>query len=257
MCCWPYASFYDKKSAGNWYEYGNLFDILRQAGIHTAWLSNQEASGFFGSIGQTLAGRCDNQAFTSHLSHTIDLADRYDEEILPLLDAQLSGDEGRYRSSFYVLHLMGAHEDFKRRYPAEQAVFTADDESEGTSFGEEVRELRAEYDNAVRYDDAIVDAIIQRFEMQDAIVIFVSDHGEEVYDIRHLVGHGDESSAWQHDIPMVVWMSSAFQRNHADDAARIRRAAEKKWQSDEMIHTLLDLLKIRVPDFSAEKSILS
>lgn len=107
MCCWPYASFYDKESAGNWYEYGNLFDILRQAGIHTAWLSDQEASGFYGSIDRTLAGRCDNQAFTSHLSHTIDLSDRYDEEILPLLDAKLSGDEGRYRSSFYVLHLMG------------------------------------------------------------------------------------------------------------------------------------------------------
>ena len=32
------------------------------------------------------------------------------------------------------------------------------------------------------YDDAIVDEIIRRFEDKDALVIFISDHGEEVYD---------------------------------------------------------------------------
>lgn len=60
-------------------------------------------------------------------------------------------------------------------------------------------------------------------EDQDALVIFLSDHGEEVNDVREIVGHGDESSAWQ---------------------------------SDEMIHTLLDLMKIRVPQYEKEKSLL-
>ena len=67
-----------------------MFDILRQAGVRTAWLSNQEASGFYGSIGRTLGGRCDVMQFTSHLSHSIDLSERYDEELLPLLDGVLA-----------------------------------------------------------------------------------------------------------------------------------------------------------------------
>lgn len=49
-------SFYDNASPGDmWYGMGTLFDILRQAGVRTAWLSNQEASGFYG-IGRTLDG---------------------------------------------------------------------------------------------------------------------------------------------------------------------------------------------------------
>ena len=101
-----------------WYEYGNVFDILRQAGVRTAWLSNQEASGFYGSIGRTLGGRCDVMQFTSHLSHSIDLSERYDEELLPLLDGVLAEQPEGGAPQFLMLHLMGAHEEFGRRYPA-------------------------------------------------------------------------------------------------------------------------------------------
>ncbi|WP_301892681.1 phosphoethanolamine transferase [Mitsuokella multacida] len=252
-------SFYDNDAAGMWYDYGNIFDILREAGVHTSWLSNQESSGFYGSIGRTLASRCDEQAFTSHLAHTIDLSERYDEEVLPLLDDALAGD-GRAdvepQSDFIVVHLMGAHEDFKRRYPASFARFTAADETGGVRDDAAARQIRAEYDNAVLYDDHIVDAIIRRVEDQDALVIFLSDHGEEVNDVRDLVGHGDESSAWQRDIPMVIWTSAKFRANHPGDVQRISAAKDHAWQSDEMIHTLLDIMKIRVPQYEKEKSLL-
>lgn len=252
-------SFYDNDAAGMWYDYGNIFDILREAGVHTSWLSNQESSGFYGSIGRTLASRCDEQAFTSHLAHTIDLSERYDEEVLPLLDDALAGD-GRAdvepQSDFIVVHLMGAHEDFKRRYPASFARFTAADETGGARDDAAARQIRAEYDNAVLYDDHIVDAIIRRVEDQDALVIFLSDHGEEVNDVRDLVGHGDESSAWQRDIPMVIWTSARFRANHPEDVRRIHAAKDHAWQSDEMIHTLLDIMKIRMPQYEKEKSLL-
>lgn len=252
-------SFYDNDAMGMWYEYGNIFDILRAADVRTAWLSNQESSGFYGSIGRTLASRCDEQAFTSHLAHTIDLSERYDEEVLPLLDDALAGDgrtDAEPRSDFLVVHLMGAHEDFKRRYPASFARFTAADELGGVRDDAASRQIRAEYDNAVLYDDHIVDAIIRRVEDQDALVIFLSDHGEEVNDVREIVGHGDESSAWQRDIPMVIWTSAKFRANHPADVLRIQAAKERAWQSDEMIHTLLDLMKIRVPQYEKEKSLL-
>lgn len=251
-------SFYDKEAPGMWYDYGNFFDILRAADIHTVWLSNQESSGFYGSIGRTLASRCDEQAFTSRLAHTIDLSERYDEEVLPLLDDALSGDGRRddVQSDFFVVHLMGAHEDFKRRYPASFSQFGAADETGGVKDDEASRQIRAEYDNAVLYDDGIVDEIIRRFEEQDAVVIFLSDHGEEVNDVREIVGHGDESSRWQHEIPMVIWTSAKFRAHHPEDAARIGQAKDRRWCSDEMIHTLLDLMKIEVPQYEKEKSLL-
>lgn len=252
-------SFYDNDANGMWYDYGDLFDILRQTGVYTAWMSNQEASGFYGSIGRTLGERTDHVAFTSPVAHSIDLAERYDSEVLPLLDEELRERVAEpVPATFYVIHLMGAHEEFSKRYPSDFARFMPEDE-EGRGVAEDAsaQVVRAAYDNAVLYDDAIVDEIIRRFEDKDALVIFISDHGEEVYDTRAQFGHGDETSPWQRDVPMVFWMSQAFRANHPADVQRIEAARGNHWQSDEMIHTLLDLMHIRVADFDETKSLLS
>lgn len=252
-------SFYDNDANGMWYDYGDLFDILRQAGVYTAWLSNQEASGFYGSIGRTLGERTDHVAFTSPVAHSIDLAERYDSEVLPLLDEELRERVAEpVPAAFYVIHLMGAHEEFSKRYPPEFARFTPEDEAgRGALEDASARAVRAAYDNAVLYDDAIVDEIIRRFEDKDALVIFISDHGEEVYDTRAQFGHGDETSPWQRDVPMVFWMSNVFRTNHPADVQRIEAARGNHWQSDEMIHTLLDLMHVRVADFDETKSLLA
>ena len=252
-------SFYDNDANGMWYDYGDLFDILRQAGVYTAWMSNQEASGFYGSIGRTLGERTDHVAFTSPVAHSIDLAERYDSEVLPLLDEELRERVAEpVPAAFYVIHLMGAHEEFSKRYPPEFARFTPEDEAgRGALEDASARAVRAAYDNAVLYDDAIVDEIIRRFEDKDALVIFISDHGEEVYDTRAQFGHGDETSPWQRDVPMVFWMSKAFRANHPADVQRIEAARGNHWQSDEMIHTLLDLMHVRVADFDETKSLLA
>ena len=252
-------SFYDNDANGMWYDYGDLFDILRQAGVYTAWLSNQEASGFYGSIGRTLGERTDHVAFTSPVAHSIDLAERYDSEVLPLLDEELRERVAEpVPAAFYVIHLMGAHEEFSKRYPPEFARFTPEDEAgRGALEDASARAVRAAYDNAVLYDDAIVDEIIRRFEDKDALVIFISDHGEEVYDTRAQFGHGDEMSPWQRAVPMVFWMSKAFRANHPTDVQRIEAARRNHWQSDEMIHTLLDLMHVRVADFDETKSLLA
>ena len=56
---------------------------------------------------------------------------------------------------------------------------------------------------------------------------------------------------------MVFWMSKAFRANHPTDVQRIEAARRHHWQSDEMIHTLLDLMHVRVADFDETKSLLA
>jgi glucan phosphoethanolaminetransferase (alkaline phosphatase superfamily) len=249
--CKTLFSFYNNDQPGEWYDYQNLFDILRAAGYHTVWLSNQESSGFYGSIGRVYAGRCDVGRFTMMSSHTIDLSERYDEELLPLLDQAMAGMEQR---NFLMLHLMGAHEDFKRRYPAEYKVYQPEAEPVPTAEG---RQLQAEYDNAILYNDHIVDEIIRRFEQENAIVIYISDHGEEVHDVRAICGHGDETSSWQREIPMLVWTSARFRAAYPELQARLAGSVDRPYMTDDMIHTLLDLMQISTPEYNPAKSILS
>lgn len=249
--CKTLFTFYNNETPGEWYDYQDIFDIVKKAGYHTAWLSNQESSGFYGSIGRVYAERCDEGRFTMKTSHTIDLTERYDEQVLPLLDQSLRSAGER---NFFVVHLMGAHEDFKRRYPAEFNVFRAENETGDT---QEHRQIRAEYDNALLYNDYIVDQILQRFEDKNAVVIYVSDHAEEVYDLRNVSGHGDETSSYQREIPMLVWTSASFRAAYPEQMERIRAAKDRPYMTDDMIHTLLDLLAVETPEYDASRSIFS
>ncbi len=248
-------SFYDvscEEAGSVWYEYGNLFDILKKAGYHTAWLSNQESAGFYGTVGRAFASRCDDGRFTMVSSHTIDLAERYDEQVLPLLDSALSMAGTK---NFFVVHLMGAHEDYKRRYPQEFSRFTAEDEQ--GDFSEKQKKLRAEYDNSLLYNDYIVDEIIRRFEDKNAVIVYISDHAEEVYDMgRDVASHGDETSARQREIPMLIWTSQSFRQSYPELAGRMQEAVSNPYVTDSIIHTLLDLMGIETMEYREERSIL-
>ena len=244
-------TFYHKAYGGEWYEYGNYFDILRAAGYHTAWISNQESSGLYGNAGRAYADRCDEKAFTMIRDSENDVS-RYDEAVLPLLDASL--EKNQAQKSFYTIHLMGTHEDYIRRYPPEYSVFAAGDE---TGDKPEWRKMRAEYDNAVRYNDFIVDEIIRRFEDKNAVVIYISDHGEEVYDRWDFRGHAEHGSFYQLEIPMLVWTSASFRRSYPELMSDMTAAAAQPFMTNDMIYLLMDMMEIGTPEYDPARSPLN
>ena len=241
-------SFYHKEYGGEWYDYPDYFDILRQAGYHTVWLSNQESSGIYGNAGRAYADRCDAKAFTQ-IRDSQNPVSRLDEAILPLLDDSLADHAAE--KNFYVLHLMGTHEDYVRRYPGSFAVFTSEDEAGDKP---EWRKIRAEYDNAVRYNDFIVDEIIRRFEDKNAVVIYVSDHGEEVYDRWGFRGHAEHGSYYQLEIPMLVWTSPAFESAFPRLSGRLWAAVHQPFMTNDMIDLLMDLMELQTQEYDSSRS---
>jgi len=246
-------TFHRHDTADAWYNYHNLFDILHVANVHTAWLSNQESSGPWGNVERIYATKCDVAHFTQLKDFYSGVKPQYDATLLPLLDDLL--EQTITPRNFYVLHLMGSHVTYSDRYPSEFDVFHADDEQFGYPSAA-AQKLRAEYDNTVLYNDYIINEIIKRFEDKDAIVIYMSDHGEEVYDERNFFGHiKDGGTHWMLEIPMVVWTSQSFRRNHPERIAAMKRATDRPYINDDMIHSLLDLLQIETTEYQVEKSI--
>ena len=252
--CQRMFTFFDnrKETTEPWYHYTNLFDILKTAGYHTAWLSNQEVTGIYGNVPRAYADRCNEKKFTTvHDSETS--VYELDEKILPLLDESL--EKNSSEKNFYVLHLLGTHLIYRARYPDDFNVFHADDEPAKEDFQ---RKFQAEYDNAVLYNDFIVEEIIKRFEDKDALVIYISDHGENVFDDGIHLGHGPNADdKWLFEIPMVVWCSKQFKENHAELVQKISAAKNLPFMTDDMIHALLDLMKIQTPEFDSRKSLFS
>lgn len=246
-------TFYRQGAKGKWYEYTDLFSILNQAGYYTTWLSNQESSGIYGNHGRFFAERCKSNSFVCVRDSKSNFTEPYDEHLLPLLDQTLKQTKPK---RFIVLHLIGTHMAYENRYPKTFKAFSTNVEQGENN---KIKETKAAYDTAVRYNDSIVNAIINRFKDKNALIIYTSDHGEDVMEInKRIAGHGDIGINNQKvEIPMLVYMSKTFQKNYPYITNRIRLSAHHPFMTDDMIHSILDLMEIQTKEYSPSLSIFN
>ena len=247
--------FYDYESSGNWYDYQSLFNILNAAGYYTVWLSNHERRP--GWDPRTVySSQCAYRDFPDKFKGSQYHSDTYDEKLLPLIDEFLSI---KHDKKFLAVELLGSHYHCYKRYPKEFAKFTAKDEKNSyTTLTESQKQNRAEYDNSILYNDYVVNEIIKRFENENAIIIYAPDHSAEVYDSMNFTGDGDGiRSAFIIEIPFLVFTSNKFRESYPDLDARIKSSVHRPYMTDDVIHTILDILGIATPDYNPAKSIIN
>ena len=246
-------TFHNNELPGRWYSYMNLFSILKAAGYYNIWLSNQEiyigldAVNFYVNI-------CDERHFIEFKSYW-DGGAAYDESLLPILDEKLTRS---HEKNFYMLHLNGSHVFYKNRYPSEYEKFTAHDEISGYSgITESEKITRAQYDNTILYNDYVLNEIIKRFEDKNAIIIYTSDHGQEVYDLISSAGHGWFQTRNVAEVPFLIWTSDKFKVSYPDLDARIKSSVSRPYMTDDVIHTILDIAGIETPEYNPAKSLIN
>ncbi|WP_110954078.1 phosphoethanolamine transferase [Anaerosinus massiliensis] len=245
-------TFCNFESEEPWYTNNNIVSIFKQAGYKTYWLSNQESSGIWGNVAQIFSNLSNRKVFTRYRDSNED-DEVYDELLLPILDKEL---ENKVEKNFFVIHLMGTHGAYHKRYPKEYNVFHEQDIK--SDFDSDKKQTIAKYDNAVLYNDYIIQQIINRFKNEEAIVIYLSDHGEEVYDYRDFAGHTeDNGSKYMVEIPMIIWTSDLFSEKYSGKVEQIRNSTEKPYMTDDLIHTLLDLSDIKTPEFDETRSLIN
>lgn len=244
-------NFHNYEADNKWYENSNLFDIVKKAGYTTYWLSNQETSGKWANVALAYADRCDYREFTG-VRQSFEQSYRADGELLPLLYKYMANDNPK---NFYLLHLMGGHGEYKNRYTPDFEKFTAADEDKGTA---SQRQLRAQYDNAMLYNDTIVSRIMAAFKDKNAIVIYMPDHGEEVYDVKNIKGHSDDNATrTMLEIPFIIYTTEKFRQSHPELNERIAAAVDRPYMTDDLIHTMLDILSIKTPEYDPSRSVIN
>lgn len=230
-----------------WYKKGLLPDIMKKAGYYTYWISNQEGPLLSNDICDFVYSR--ENAVASEVRDGF-----YDENLFPVLDSVMKNDTHAKR--FFVIHLWGSHFSYKLRYPAKYGRFSPNEILLGKTM--EQKQTVAEYDNSVLYNDYIVSSIIERFSNEETILFYLSDHGEDVYDFRDYVGRSTEMlDRYVLEIPMLVYMSDSFKCEHPDEYKDVSSSLDRPYESDDIIHTLLDVSDIETPFYDATKSILS
>lgn len=170
-------------------------------------------------------------------------------------DGEFIDDYGKYLlkegKALNIIHLYGQHFDSKSRYPNESfSLFTAND-IQRSDLNETERMIVAEYDNATLYNDYVLSKIINIFKESDAVIIYLSDHGEQIYDDKqHLLGRTFGSYKEPvtlknvYEVPFMVWCSDTFKARHAEKYEAIKSSAAKKICIDDVGYLMLDLADI-------------
>ena len=157
-----------------------------------------------------------------------------------------------------VLHLQGQHYTYSNRYPKTFAHFKPSDYSNLT---DSQKEIVAHYDNATLYNDYVIEQIIKSVENKDCIVVYISDHGEELYELDNYTGHGNaalrDDPTYQIKVPLFIWTSEQFNTKHSDKAQRIKDSADKPILTTDLSHFLLDVADINTKSFNPEQSFIN
>ena len=166
-----------------------------------------------------------------------------------------------------IFHLIGQHVSFRYRYPEGYDYFTAD----SIRFRQEAwltDEMKAEiahYDNATRYNDDVIRQLVSMYQDQNTVMVYLSDHGEEVYDYRDNYGRDDWSMGnepqqvlrYQYMVPMVVWCSDKYLTLHPEMAELLKQSADKPFMLDNTCHLLFRLANLLTPYYNNRRDILS
>jgi len=249
---------------GEWCDYPLFPELFRKAGYHVTFITNQflpkakEAvydfsGGFFLNNPRLSAAQFDTRNEKLHA---------YDEGLLSDYD-NLKGQKGE--NNLVIFHLMGQHVNYRQRSPKDRKHFKGDDYKEmKPHLNARERGILADYDNAILYNDSIVDQIIERFENEDAVVIYVPDHGEECYEgdmhffcRLHSAQIDARLAHAEFDIPFWIWCSKKYAGNHRQIYRQISKARKRRLMTDALPHMLLYLAGIATPDYRPEYNILS
>ena len=251
-------TFLENQDEKMWFDSNNFFSILNQAGYHTVWLSNQEFTGHGLTPTRFFTDICSEHRYTIIRDSTsaYHLA-RLDGELVDMLKSSLEGLMHKHEPQFHLLHLYGAHSRYSKRYPHSFSIFHESNYRD-TNLTQSRRKLRAAYDNAIRYNDYVVSSIIDLYRQKNAIVLFLSDHGEEVFDTIDMNGHnGYQNTRNMLEIPMVFWLSPILKSRLPNLYQRISNCTNCPFMTDNLIHLLLDILGIETPEYRPEFSVIS
>ncbi len=154
---------------------------------------------------------------------------------------------------FTIIHLMGSHATYYNRYPREFDRFGAGDVRASRG-----RQAIAEYANSILYTDFVLGEIIKRFANSDSVVIYFSDHAEDVYDTGDKPLRLDANpTRFMVEIPFMVYASDEFIAKHPQIHARLKAATSEPFMSDDLMHTIIDIAGFDVSGFEPRRSLIS
>ncbi|GAA0717887.1 phosphoethanolamine transferase [Dokdonella soli] len=237
----------------------NTVRAYKEAGFKTYWLSNQPSFGEAENAITRVARQSDEWIFVNPSNNSGFGKGTYDGVLLPLLRERLERNEPK---QFFVIHLLGSHDSYQRRYPIEFNTFkpSLTDLPEDNPDDHDVRlkqEVNNSYDNSVLYTDHVLAEVISDLAAigADAGLFYVADHGEDLFDgACGETGHGGYDYV-QYPVASFVWLSDQYRADFHERADNLSGNSGKPLITTEMFPSMLGMAGIDYDGMESGKNI--
>ena len=255
-------SLYAVGDSGEWCDQPLFPEVFRKAGYHVTFITNQFLPQAKEAVYDFSGG-----FFLNHPEVSSRLFDerntklyRYDDGVLK----ELMANSQKPKANLTILHLMGSHVDYRARYPQKSFRRFTPQMYNRPDLTDKQKQTLADYDNSLLYNDSIVKAITNCFADKDVLVIYMPDHGEEIFDDKPYVSGRRHNADIDYrlarnemEIPFWIWGSPKYVENHPYGWQAIQAAKDRPMMTDALPHLLLYLGGISTPLYRSELNIIS
>ena len=253
--------------SGEWCDMPLFPEVFRKAGYHVTFITNQFQSKAKEAVYDFSGGFfLNNPELSKYLFDTRNTRlHRFDNGVLEEYD-NLKEDSTEHHAdkNLTILHLSGSHVDYRARYPQKTHTYFTKEMYHRPELTDKQLKILTDYDNSLRYNDSIVYAITQRFINEDAVVIYMPDHAEEIFDGQPYI-YGRMHSATidyrlarnEMEIPFWIWGSPKYRELHPYGWQAIQAAKDKPMMTDVLPHLLLYFGGISTPLYRPEYDIVN
>lgn len=227
-------------------------DIYRQKGIISAYKESGYATFF-------LSNQLPNHSFIDFFGEEADsvvfIKNEYpmgtnvqDGELITR--ALKTIKESSHRKLFLVLHTYGSHFNYMERYDRDCEVFKPAEYMKSSVENKEM--LNNAYDNSIVYLDRCLSRLATGLREENAMsaFLYVSDHGEDIYDDeRELFMHASPlPTFYQLRVPFLIWTSDSYAQMFPTKVKALKENASKHVSTNTVtFHTMLNLSGITTP----------
>lgn len=227
------------------YDEQSFVTIFKDAGFRTTWIANQESVATYAYF----MNECDTLIYVNGDKSVYTFDKWLDEDILPHLENELQDDNP---TQLHILHSIGSHWWYNSHYTDEFERYTPVIKSRVVSSNTQ-EEMINSYDNTILYTDYFIKETIDLIRDKKSILIFLSDHGESLGEDGYYLHGADRPEL--HYPAAFVWYSDKYAHSFPDMIENLKDNSDKKYRSDYLFHSIIDVADITTEYIEPQLSI--